>query len=200
MRPWRILYTVLIVASLGLAATFYYKYYLGNSELAAYQQLSRLSSQALTEVTKQLDKSLKEKEGLNSIIATLEKEKGGFKDRVQALKEEREELQLKIARLFEEKTFLEKRYLLLTQRFESLEELKRAIKIAKIERRRRMKTERIQRRLAKIEMLKALDEIALHQGNRGLMVKAGKPTFKSRGKVTVELEPLKSSYGETEGK
>ena len=200
MRPWRILYTVLIVASLGLAATFYYKYYLRDSELAAYQQLSRLSGQALTKVTKQLDKSLKEKESLSNLITTLEKEKAGAKGKLQALREEREKLQLKIAQLFEEKTVLEKRYFLLTQRFESLEELKKAIKIAKIDKRQRMKAERARARLAKIEMLKALDEIALRQGNRGLMVQAGESTFKPRGKVTVELEPLKWSYGETEHK
>lgn len=199
MRPLRVFYIVAtIVVSLGLAFVFYYQYQLKDKDLARYQKLSRSSGKALTKLDTELTKSSKEREKLNSIIAALEKEKSSFKGELQALKGEREKLKTKIAQLIEERTVLEKRFLLLTEKFHSLKELKKAIRMAKIEKRRKAKIERIQRRLAKIEMLKALDEIALRRGNRGYLVKAGEATLKPT-KIRVELEPVeKFSYREIE--
>lgn len=198
MKPLRVFYIVAIVASLGLAFVFYYQYQLKDRELACYQSLSRSSNKALAKLNKELAESLNEREKLNTIIAALEKEKSGFKGNIQALKEERENLESKIARLIEEQTVSEKRFLLLTEKFHSLKELKKAIRMAKIEKRQRAKIERIQRRLVKIEMLKNLDEIALRQGNRGYLVKAGELTFKPT-RIRVELEPVnKFSYKEIE--
>lgn len=190
MRTLRVLYTVVIVASLGLASALYYRYQLKDRELAQYQSLNDFSSRALRRITTELNKSLEEKEKLNKIIASLEKEKVSFKGELQAAKEERAKLQINIARLLEERTVLEIKLISLVKKFESLEELKKAIKIAKKEKHRRGKIEKMQRRLAKIEMLRALDEIALQQGNRGFMVMAGQSTVEPKAKVTVELEPV----------
>lgn len=197
MKALRILYSVLLVASLGLTFSFYYKYQLKGDELTQYQELSLYSDQAfkkliakLAQSEKELKESLEEAERLNKTIAALEKNNLGFKGELGALKREKEALQVKIARLLEEKTVLEKRFI-------SLEELQKAIRIARVEERQRSKMERAQKRLAQIAMLKKLDEIALQYGNKGYLVNEGCSTFKSRARVKVELEPVtKFSYRE----
>ena len=116
-------------------------------------------------------------------IAALEKENIGFKDELHARREtrmrERQALQEKIERLTEEKNILEKR-------FTSLEELKRAMKVARSEHRR----EKARIQAARIEMLKSLDAIALQEGNRGYLIMEGKSTFKPKARVRVDLEPI----------
>jgi len=196
MKPMRILYAVALVASLALSGVFYYKYQLKGSKLNGYQGLGQRSSQAIKRINlelvqskKELEDSLREVASLNKTIASLEKDKSNFKGRLQVLKEEREKLQVSIALLIEEKTLLEKK-------FQSLQELRKAIRIAKSEQRQRKKSQKIQQRLAKIEMLKAMDRIALQHGNLGYLVKDTKLTFRPT-RITVELEPAnKWSYRE----
>ena len=190
MKPLRILYVVALVASLGLAFSFYYKYQLRSEELVQYQELSLYSDEVFKMLTTklaqskiELKKSSKEVERLNKTIAALEKGSLSFKGELEAFKKEREALQVKIARLLEEKTVLEKRFL-------SLKELQKAIKVAKAQEHQGRKMEKAQKRLTQIAMLKKLDEIALKQGNRGYLVCDGRSTFKSRARVKVELLPI----------
>lgn len=199
MKGMRVVYAVLLVASLGLSSVLYYHYQLKDEQLLQYQSLLGHSGAVLKEIgaqltrsKKELEQSLKEKEELNKTISDLEKHKLEFKGELQALKgeleEERKRLEAKISRLIDENTILESSYLVLKERFHSLQELKNAIRIAKIEEGKIRKVEKIKRRLAAIEMLKRLDEIALQHGNRGFIVEGGIPTFKPRTKVKVELE------------
>lgn len=197
MKPWRVLYMVVLVASLSLTFVSYYKYQLKDEELRGHQKLSHYSDEALKQINarlaqskEELEKTLKKVEKLNKTIAALQKDNSGFKAKLQVFRKEREILQVRIARLLEEKTVLEKRFL-------SLEELKKAIKVAKIA----QKEQKAQRRLTRIGMLNRLDEIALQQGNRGYLVKSGTSTFSSRVKIKVELEPLSNwSYREIENR
>ncbi|MCQ9208365.1 MAG: hypothetical protein NG712_03200 [Omnitrophica bacterium] len=194
MKPLRIVYLTVLLASLGLSSIFYYKYQLKGSVLAQYRNLSQVSNEVLKAITaelaqskKDLEESLQEAARLNKTIASLEKEKTNFKGKVQALKKERERLRISIALLLEQKTVLEKK-------FHSLKELRKAIRITRIGQRHKRKLERIQKRLAKIEMLSAMDRAALKQGNQGYLVKNTQPTFRPT-RITVELEPVnKWSY------
>ncbi len=183
MKPLRVVYLLVLLISVGLAALFYYQYQAKDKELTQYQHLSRLSEEVFTKVDarleetkRELDRSLKEIENLNKTIADLEKQNLGFKDELQALKVEREKLEANIAGLIEERNILRKK-------FYSIEELQKAIRIAIKEKIRK-------RRLAKIEMLRQLDEVALREGNRGYLLRGGKSTFKAT-KVRVKLEPVK---------
>ena len=190
MKALRVFYVVAIVVSVGLSLAIYWQYQLKDRVLARYQEMSELSNEASIKTSQELAKSRQRIDELNKTIAALTKDNvkltkdtAKFNTELLALKGEREALQVKIARLIEEQTILEKR-------FYSLEELKKALRIAKIEHRRSKTAKRMQRRLAKIEMLKALDEIALQQGNRGLLVRGGELTFQPTTKVRVELEPV----------
>jgi len=198
MKPLRVFYAVAMSLSLGLAAFFYCRHYLGNIELGQYRELSRVSNQALVRTSARLTQSKEELGRLskkvaafNKAIAALEESATSFKSDLQALREEREQLKLKIAGLVEKKTVLEKK-------FHSLQELKKALKLARVEKYRKDKLERIRNRLVHIEMLKTMDLIALRQGNRGYLAKNGETTFKSP-RVRVKLEPVsRISYKETE--
>lgn len=198
MRPLRVFYAVAMALSLGLTALFYCRYYLSSIELGHYRELSRVSNQALARTSAKLTQSKEELARLskkvaafNKAIVALEESASSFKSDLQALREEREQLKLKIAGLVEKKTVLEKR-------FSSLQELKKALKVARLEKYGKGKLEKIRSRLAHIEMVKAMDLIALRQGNRGYLLKEGETTFKSP-RVRVKLEPVsKISYKETE--
>ncbi len=194
MRLLRILYAVAVIASLGAAFFFYWQYRLVDDALLRHREFTRLSdrefsaiSAKLIQTESELKQSLEKIEELNRSIAALEKEKTGFSDEVKALKEERELLQAKLTRLNSEKAVLEQDLLAFQERLSSLEELRKAIKAAKIARGK----ERMQERLARIEMLKKMDEIALEQGNRGYVLRDGESTFGPRARVRVKLEPVK---------
>lgn len=199
MKPLRVFYVVAIAASVGLTLAIYWQYQLKDRVLARYQEMSELSNEAIIKTSQELAKSRQRIDELNKTIAVLTKDNVKLtKDNVKfttkllALRGEREALQVKIARLIEEQTILEKK-------FYSLSELKKALRIAKLEWRKRNKVERSRKYLAKIEMLNALDEIALQQGNRGLLVREGESTFQPKTKVRVELEPVgEFSYKEME--
>lgn len=191
MRPWRILYIVVLIASLSFAYLSYWKFRMKEQELILNQQLVDLSNEAFSAVNAKLEESkfeleryIREIEELNKNITILEKEKDEYRDELQVLKEERERLKINVARLTQEKRALE-------EGLSSLEELKRALKIAQTGQRVKTKEDIIRERKAKMEMLKALDRIALQEGNRGFLVKSGESTFKPRTRVRVELEPLK---------
>jgi predicted RNase H-like nuclease (RuvC/YqgF family) len=166
-----------------------------DEELAQYRGLNKVSEASITSIRiklakngKELVQSFREIGRLNKVIAALEKDNFISKAELEVLTREKEALQNKIAILIDEKGQWERGYLALKKRFQSLEELKRAITFVK-------KEEKIKRRLAKIAVLKKIDEISLQQGNRGYLVKRGQSTFQSRAKVTVELEPVnKWSY------
>ncbi len=210
MKPLRIVYSVVLVLSLGLTFILYYHFQLKDKEADQYQRSYRNFSRALKEMNTKLVQSKKELEEtamemassiqetarLNKIIGSLEKDNLSLKEgnlkavaELQALKEERERLQIKIARLAEDKAALEEASLSLGEKLRSLEELRKAIRIAKIEKRRKNAMEKIKERGEKIERLKTLDEIALRRGNKGYLVKKGKTTFKPTI-VRVELEPI----------
>lgn len=154
----------LVVLLVSLSLSFAFYY--------RHQKLSRYFDQTLEETAAKL-------EGLNKTIAILEEDNAGFRSRIQALKQERDQLQAKIAGLIKEKSVLENSFL-------SLKELKKAIKAVRLR-------EQMQRRSAKIAMLRTEDEIALRQGNKGYLVKHSHSTFKP--KIRVELEAVgKLSY------
>lgn len=205
MKLSRILYAVILVTALGLAFTFYYQYQLKDREISQYQDLAQASSETLARVSEkllqnreELAKSWQEMGRLNLAITALEKEKTEFKGELQALKEEREGLKTKMAGLLKEREGLLKerddlheKFISLEKKFHSVEELKKAIRVALIERHQK-------NRLTKIEMLKTMDKVALEQGNRGYLVKGGRPTFRPT-RIRVELEPAhKWSHKETE--
>lgn len=195
-KPQRILVSIVVAASLGLAFVYYYRYQLKEKVLLQYQQLGRYSGQALKNVSAELthhrektDRFSKELAELNKIIAELEKDNLAFEEKFQVLKEENDTLSVKVAQLVEEKTRLE-------GNFYSLERLKKAIKIARKEKRLRDRIARIQRRLTEIRMQRSLDDVASRLGNRGYVVRSGYSTFRPR--ISVEIEPLGPSYSERE--
>jgi predicted RNase H-like nuclease (RuvC/YqgF family) len=161
-----------------------------DEELSQYRGLNNVSQAAITSIRirlaknkEELARSFKEIGRLNKVIAVLKKDNFVSRAKIEAMTAEREFLQSKIARLLDEKSQWERKYLALKKKFQSLEELKRALAFVK-------KEEKVNRRLAKIAMLKRLDEISLQQGNRGYLIKGGRSTFQFRAKVAVELEPL----------
>lgn len=189
MKPLRIVYSVVFLAALGLSFAFYYQNQMKEQELSQYQNLVQTSNQVLKGTAVQLMQkrqelalSQQEVNRLSQTIVSLENDKDGFQRQFQVLKEEREKLQSRMVSLLEEKADLENRYAALGRKFHSVEELKKAIKIALTERSQKY-------RLARTEMLKALDKTALEQGNRGFLVKLGKSTFRPI-KINVELEPV----------
>ena len=189
MKAKRVFYAVVMVVSLGLAAFFCCRYYFSGIELGHYRELSRVSNEALvrasarlTQSKEELGRLSKKVAALNKAIAVLGESAASFKNDLQVLREEREQLKLKIAGLVEKKTVLEKK-------FHSLQELKKALKVARVEKYRRDKLEKIRKRLMHVEMFKTMDLLALRQGNRGYLVKKGETTFKSP-RIRVKLEPV----------
>lgn len=197
MKIGRVIYIVTLIVSIVLAVFFAFQYYSKDKQLKEYQNLAHLSLEAFKRANVELQKTKKELDRtkleltmaqdeaniLNATIAALEQDKDTYKEELTALLLQRDKLENRISSL-EVKTFT------LEQRFQSLEELKKAIKAVKSEKKEKQ-------RLVRIEMLKRLDEIALRQGNRGFMTKEGETTFKPT-KIRVELEPTTAiSFSET---
>lgn len=199
MNKKRLISLVAWAVTIGLAIVFYFQYQLKDQELVQDRDLKRLTNEALNKINaalvqsrKELKEALGKVEDLDRIVAALEMEKTDFKQKVQALEEERGELQIRIAQLIEEKTTLEKK-------FSSVQELKKAIRVARIEQRRKQEMERLREYLVKVEMLEALDKVALREGNRGYLVSRGESTFRAKAKINVELEPInRFSYRESQ--
>ena len=199
MRPLRLLSVVVMLASLSLILVFYYQYRLRYEELLGYQSLSQVSNRTITQLNEALTKNreeltcfLDEIEQLSATIDSLEGEKLTFKGQLDVLRGEREELAAKISGLAATKDELEKKLSALEVKFGSLDELKKAFRIAKIKFYERRRTEWLQMRLAKIKRLQELDRIALVEGNRGFFVKEGQPIYRAT-RIRVELEPVKIS-------
>jgi predicted nucleic acid-binding Zn-ribbon protein len=174
---------------------------LRDDEVLEYQRLSRESRKAVKEVKAELgqnkaslEKALKEVAELNGDIASLRKDNVDFRERMQLIKLEEEKLKNRVAMLIGEKTVLEKKLVFFKERIYSIDELKAALKIAKIKRRQQRRAERVQSRLTKIAMRRKLDELAMDQGNKGYVVKGGRTTFGPKTTIRVELEAIEDRY------
>jgi septal ring factor EnvC (AmiA/AmiB activator) len=188
----------MLVVSLGLAVFYYFHYRLREDELTQYRNLSwnfepvlkklKKVQTNLKQNRKELNETLTEIARLNNTIATLRKDKLDFKAELKLLQEEKITLQRKIAQLTEEKSVWTEQFLALKKKLHSLKELKKAIRIVLREHKEKRKSERMQKRLSKIAMLKMLDEIGLQQGNNGYLVREGFSTYEP--KIRVELEPV----------
>jgi chromosome segregation ATPase len=191
----------MLIVSLVASGIFYYCYNLRDEEMLEYQRMSRESRKAVREVNAELEqnkvsleRALKEVSELNGAINSLRKDNVNFREQLKLIKLEEEKLKSRIAMLIEKKTILEKKLVFFEERIYSIEELKKALKIAKIKRRQQRRAEKVQRRLTKIAMLRKLDELALDQGNKGYVVKGGRATFGPKTTIRVELEAIEDRY------
>ncbi|MFH1046345.1 MAG: hypothetical protein V1727_05200 [Candidatus Omnitrophota bacterium] len=195
MKPLRIVNLVVLVLCLVVATFFAYQNHLKDQEVRQYKMLSELSDRAfqvasekfwqtkgeLEDTKTQLIMAKTEVGRLNISIAALEKDGLRYKDEISRLAQERDRLVAKIDRL-------ERINITLQDKFHDLDQLRKAVKLVTLEK-------RTQARLAKLEMLKRLDEMASLYGNKGFLVKGGEATFIKAARIKVELEPVtKVSY------
>ncbi|MBN2097572.1 MAG: hypothetical protein JW714_03730 [Candidatus Omnitrophica bacterium] len=195
MKPIRVFLSVAVVVTIALTVLLLRQDYL-KERSEKYGSFNHISVEEFVRVNNELDQSLARIEELNAAISTLKNENSDYQDKLAGLKQEKDQLQAKMASLIEEKTILEKQVILLVERFHSVKELSKAIKIAKLEQRQQAKIERLKKRIAKMELLQAMDRAALKQGNQGYLVKNFQSTLRPT-RIRVELEPAnRFSYRE----
>lgn len=190
MKPVRIVYLLVLIVSLGLAFVLYYQYHLRDRELLRYKEFNQYTAQALEELnaklaqdSKELEQALRKIEILSKRIASLEEDRLVYQDELFSLREERTMTQIKVARLLEAKIVLEKRLIAFENKLHSLKELKKALRIAS-------KEEKRKKHFGRITVLKKLDQLDSRYGNKGFLVRDGETTSKTATKIRVELEPV----------